>query len=200
MFDQVINTNEKIIWSDTPALIPFLLTGVGFLILGLIWGAIDFGFLRLFTLDSIKNGPPMGIVIPFFLLHSMPFWLSILNMLRLMFIFKNTAYIATDKRIILRSGFWGIDFKSIDYDRIEELNVNVNPIESMLKRGTISVSSGARNSKGAPLLDHIIAIQNPYQVYQQLKKVSLDVKTDWNYPNELRPKNNPGYKTNYHPS
>jgi hypothetical protein len=27
----------------------------------------------------------------------------------------------------------------------------------------------------------------------------VDVKTDWNYPNALRPEENPGYRTKYNP-
>jgi hypothetical protein len=32
-----------------------------------------------------------------------------------------------------------------------------------------------------------------------LKKVSFDVKTDINYPNKLRPNENPGYNVDYNP-
>ena len=27
----------------------------------------------------------------------------------------------------------------------------------------------------------------------------VDIKTDWNYPNKLRPEENPGYDTKYEP-
>ncbi|OVE74626.1 hypothetical protein BVX95_01720, partial [archaeon D22] len=40
-------------------------------------------------------------------------------------------------------------------------------------------------------------IQNPEEVFKFFKKVSYDMKTDVQFPNKLRPKNNPGYNTNY---
>ena len=47
---------------------------------------------------------------------------------------------------MLKSGFWGIDFKAIDYDQILDLEVS-------------------------------------YDVFKRIKEVSVNVKTDWNYPN-----------------
>ena len=48
------------------------------LILGLLWGSFDyFGFIR-----HAKN-MPLGFAVPFFTLHLIPFWGSILNMVRL---------------------------------------------------------------------------------------------------------------------
>ncbi|MDR1494346.1 MAG: hypothetical protein LBT05_16755 [Planctomycetaceae bacterium] len=42
-------------------------------------------------------------------------------------------------------------------------------------------------------------IENPYDVFRRIKEVSVDVKTDWNYPNANRPETNPGYQTKYTP-
>lgn len=68
-----------------------------------------------------------GFAIPFFALHLFPLWASLLNMLRLPLVHGNTFYAVTSKRLMLRSGFWGTDFRAIDYDRIADLEVNVNP-------------------------------------------------------------------------
>ena len=43
------------------------------------------------------------------------------------------------------------------------------------------------------------AIEDPYAVFKQLKQVSMDIRTDMNYPNQMRPDENPGYKTTYKP-
>ncbi len=47
------------------------------------------------------------------------------------------------------------------------------------------------------LYDRWEAIQNPNEIFKQVKQVSVDIKTDYNYPNALRPPINPGYKTKY---
>lgn len=194
-FEAVRDKDEQIFWTGKPAFVPFILTGLPFLILGLLWGSIDyFGFIR--HMKEMK-GDMLGFAIPFFALHLLPFWLSILNMLRLFLVFGNTCYAFSNKRLLARSGFWGTDFKAIDYDKIQDIEVNVNPIENLFGVGTIQAFSGSVSSKGARIYDRFIAVPNPYDVFRRIKEVSVDVKTDWNYPNALRPEENQGYRTKY---
>lgn len=197
-FRAVKDDDENFIWVGEPTFIPFLCTGIPFLAIGLLWGAMDyFGFIR--HMGSFKNGPPPGFVIPFFALHLFPLWGSILNIFRLILAHKNTFYAITNKRVMMRSGFWGIDFNAVDYDKISDVQVTVNPLENILKVGTIRISAGKVSSKGSPLTDDFIAVRNPYEVFKKIKTVMVDVKTDWNYPNKLRPDENPGYNTKYEP-
>jgi len=194
-FESIRYQNEEIFWAGKPAFVPFLVTGIPFLIFGLIWGAIDY---YAFILPMGKgNGQFLGFAIPFFALHLAPLWLSILNMLRLFLVHGNTFYAFSSKRLLARTGFWGADFKTVDYDKIFDLEVNVNPVESMFGVGTIRAFSGRTTSKGARIYDRFTAISNPYEVFKRIKEVSVDIKTDWNYPNSLRPEANPGYPTKY---
>lgn len=197
-FGAVLDQNEKILWVGNPTLVPFLLSGVPLLILGLVWGSFDyFGLIR--HMDKMR-GEAAGFMIPFFALHLFPLWLGVGNMIRLFLVFWNTCYAFTNKRVMIRSGFFGIGFKSIDFDRIQEMDVTVNPIENILGVGSIKMFSGATGNNGVRSFDFFMGIENPYQVYKQLKTVSVDVKTDWNYPNALRPGENKGYKTEYTPN
>ncbi|MCA9386301.1 hypothetical protein KC717_06675, partial [Candidatus Dojkabacteria bacterium] len=54
-----------------------------------------------------------------------------------------------------------------------------------------------RGKNGIGASNTLHNIENPYEVFKFIKKVSHDIKTDIEYPNELRPKNNPGYNTDY---
>jgi hypothetical protein len=198
-FDAVLDQDEKVLWVGNPTLVPFLLSGIPLFIFGMLWGSFDyFMFLKKFIGHS-KGGAEAYGMLAFFAVHMIPCWLGIGNMLRLCLVFGNTCYAFTNKRILLRTGFWGIDFKSIDFDRLQEIDVTVNPIENLLGVGTIKMFSGGMTAKGAPTFNFFIGIDKPYQVYKQLKTVTVDVKTDWNYPNALRPGQNKGYKTDYSP-
>lgn len=193
-FLAVKDPDEVFLWIGEPRFLPFVCTGVPFLIVGLVWGAIDyFGFIR--------NMPDkmMGFAIPFFALHLFPFWGSILNVVRLVLVHKNTFYTITNKRVMMRSGFWGTDFNAVDYDKISDIQVTVNPLENVLGVGTVRFSAGKVSSKGNPLTDDFIAVEDPYGVFKKVKTVGVDVKTDWSYPNKLRPEDNPGYRTKYTP-
>jgi len=197
-FEAVRDQNEQVYWTSRPTFFPFMLTGVPFLIVGLLWGAMDyFGFIR-----HLMHGEGKKIVefaIPFFALHLLPLWLSLLNMARLFLVYGNTCYAYTNKRLMMRSGFWGIDFKTIDYDKIQELEVDVDPVEKMLGVGTIRAFSGNTTSKGTRIYDEFVGIPKPYAVFKNIKQVSVDIKTDWHYPNALRPEDNPSYRTQYTP-
>ena len=194
-FEPIRDRDEEIYWVGKPAFVPFILTGIPFLIFGLMWGAFDyFGFIR--NMTKMPNGF-LGLAIPFFAIHLLPFWLSILNMLRLFLVHGNTFYAFSNKRLLARSGFWGTDFKTVDYDKITDMEVNVNPVENMFAVGTIQAFSGRTTSKGAKIYDRFIAVANPYEVFKRIKEVSVDIKTDWNYPNALRPEENPGFQTKY---
>ena len=195
-FAAILDPDEKVIWSGRPHPGPFFASGLPLLIFGLCWGAFDyFGFIRHMPRNSEMN----AALIPFFALHLFPFWLALANFVRLPIVYRNTGYALTNRRVIIRAGFWGASFQSIDYDRIQEASVSVNLIERPGGLGTIRIFSGRTNAKGANLYDSFVGIENPYDVYRQLKQVSLDVKTDWNYPNAMRPADNPGYTTEYKP-
>jgi hypothetical protein len=190
----ILDTDEKVLWQGKPTFIPFVASGLPFLALGILWGMIDYGFIRQIFIS------PSGVqvtLIPFFLLHLMPLWGSILNMLRLLLSFNNVTYAMTNKRILLRTGFWGIDFKSIDYDKVSDVQVTVNPLENLLRVGSVKINSGLAG--GTAVFDSMVAIADPYDIFKQLKTTSVNIKTDWNYPNKLRPAENPGYRTQYRP-
>jgi hypothetical protein len=100
----------------------------------------------------------------------------------------------------MRTGFIGTDFKSIDYDKISDIEVTVNFVERAFNVGTIKFFSGRTETNDGTtkkLYDRWEAISTPYEIFKRVKQISVDIKTDFNYPNALRPEINPGYKTKY---
>ncbi len=191
-FQTVKDDDEEFLWVGEPSFIPFICTGIPFLLFGLLWGAFDyFGFIIHMPKDMA------GFAIPFFAIHLFPFWGSILNELRLILVHKNTFYAITSKRIMLTSGFWGIDFKAIDYDQIADVQVTVNPLENIFQVGTLRFSTGRSSRNGNQLTGNFLAIPDPYTVFKKVKSTGVDIKTDWYYPNKLRPEDNPGYRSKY---
>lgn len=200
-FDAVKDNDETIFWIGKPKLIPFLAQGIPFLIFGCLWGAFDYFFFMRVT--SAISGEFASFITIFILIHMFPFYGSIINMLRLMLVFHNTRYAYTNKRLMFRTGFFGIDFRAVDYDKMQDLEVNVSPLERLFNVGSIRTFTGQYVSAGEhgsrPVYPQFKAIEDPYGVFKAIKQVSVDIKTDWNYPNQLRPEENPGYKTTYTP-
>ena len=84
----------------------------------------------------------------------------------------------------------GIDFKIFNYYEINSLDVKVGIFDRMFKVGDLYIKS---NSQSAIIED----IKAPYAYSTKIQKIILDLKTDMNYPNDLRPDENHGYKTKY---
>ena len=103
---------------------------------------------------------------------------------------KNIEYAFTDKRIIVKSGIIGIDFKNVFYADIISVNLKVGIIDRICKTGDIYIVSMG----GATVISDI---ENPYFITEKLQKIVLDMKMDAAYPNELRPSVNKGFNTEY---
>jgi hypothetical protein len=122
--------------------------------------------------------------------------------------YKNVEYAFSNRRVFIRSGLWAVNFKTIDFDKINNLYVDISFMDKLFNKGTgnVMIDSGeigyARNMNrhgfhAFTKYSGFIAIENPYDVFKKLKEVALDIKTDIEYPNKLRPNENPGYKTKY---
>ena len=105
---------------------------------------------------------------------------------------KNLEYAFTNKRIIVKSGIIGIDFKNIYYSEISSVNLKVGIIDRIMKVGDIYIKS---LESATVLYD----LENPYFITQKLQKIVVDIKTDIEFPNNLRPDENNGYNTKYRP-
>ena len=165
VFDSILEKNEEILWISKPNFIAFLSTGLPFLAFGLMWGALDYS---LFSAAKAQQNTPTLFII----MHLAPFYLSILNMFRLLLVYKNTYYGITKHRLLYRGGFFGIDSKSIEYDKVQSLEINVNPLENILKVGTIKVQLAAVGYNNRPQYNNFVGIETPNEVFKKVKETS----------------------------
>lgn len=196
-FESIKDDQEQILWSGKPKFIPFILTGI-------LGGLVTTGFALVWVYAAMnwtKNGD--NIMSNYFWLFGLiPVAAVLFAFLRKVFSFSNTAYSYSDKRVMMRSGVIGIDFKTIDYDKISDIEVTVSLIERIYNVGTIRFFSGrTQTNEGntTKLYDSWIAIENPYEVFKMVKQTSVNIKTDFSYLNALRPDTNPGCHTKYEP-
>ena len=195
-FDSVKDDDEQVLWSGRPKFVRYSITALGTGISVFIFIGAYYAFAK-----SIKNddGTAGSFHIWFV---ALPIGFFVWSFLNKLLSYGNTRYAFTNKRVMMRTGFIGTDFKSIDYDKISDIEVTVNFIERLFNVGTIKFFSGrTQTDEGTTtkLYDHWEAIQLPYEVFKQVKQISVDIKTDFNYPNALRPEVNPGYRTKYEP-
>jgi membrane protein YdbS with pleckstrin-like domain len=196
-FESIKDDKEEILWTGKPKFIPFIFAnffGGIFIIL--------FAFIWIFANRNLGSSYSNEAGSYFWLFGLLPLVIGLLAFLKRVFSYSNTAYTYSDKRVMMRSGFIGTDFKIIDYDKISDIEVTVSVVEKMYKVGTIKFFSGrTQTDEGntTKLYDSWSAIENPYKVFKMIKQTSVNIKTDFNYPNALPPDTNPGYNTKYNP-
>lgn len=189
--NKVLNADERVLWQGKPVFFPYYMSkGISVTLFGLFWtGIIIVGFGGHF---------PQSLMIYLFLLIGIG--MIILPPILAALSYLNLYFAVTDKRIIIQSGIIGRDFKFLDFDQITDANVDVNIIDKMFGTGTINISSPGtvtihkgRTSYGFSFGN----VSSPYEVFKFVKRTEFNVKTDINYPNQLRPTTNPGYNTQY---
>ena len=62
--------------------------------------------------------------------------------------------------------------------------------DKMLKVGDVYVTASGSSSV-------LFDIEDPYFITQKLQEIVIDIKTDVQFPNDLRPKTNHGYQTTH---
>ena len=192
--DEIIDDGEKILWRGKPKKSAYVLNAfLKMLPIAIIWLAFDGAFIALLLTQmgwDMIPAPMKVFIFVFFAFHLVPVWIWIANVVTANRQHKNLEYAFTNRRIIVRSGIIGIDFKNVFYTDVEAVNLKVGIVDKMLKVGDIYINSKA----GATML---FDIDNPYFITGRLQKIVADIKTDTLFPNNLRPEENDGYKTDY---
>ena len=207
-YDHFVNTNyslrtplvegEKVIWDAKPKKSAFIINQILIMMpFALLW--LGFDSIFIFALLAADELPKqiLFFVIPFFAIHLMPVWIWLGNVISANRKWVNTVYYVTDKRIIIQSGFIGIDYTTIYFKDITNVSLKVGAIDKLLGVGDIHFD--LKPSSGGARVNSFLDIKNPYAIYPKLQKIVLDIQTDIEYPNALRPEENPGYNTTYNP-
>lgn len=202
----LIDKNEKILWQGKPDKTCFLLEAVfnPFLIVAFIWGAIDFGFIA--TILHTKGNMPTGaglIFIFFFAVHLMPVWIYLFGVLFSVLRFKNASFAITEQAVYISHGVFTQNYERKPFTEMSHVNLSRGIFDQWLGVGDVVLTSthdfipaaGKRHIHfgGTNICD----IKDYMNVYQLVKRLQTDIYADTMYPNDLRPKENHGYQTDY---
>lgn len=156
---QILEPKEKVIYDGKPKYAPYITGAIfGNLIAVVIIGIFIGAFLK-----SILFAVVAGIII--FILG-----IIISNMA-----YTRTHYAITNKRAIIQSGIIGRDFKSIDYDRMQNVSVDVGILGVIFKVGSIKIFTGEMETVGGkqPRIqakyDEFNHVVSPYEVLKKLQ-------------------------------
>src|SRR5690606_12527937 len=118
--------NERIIWVEKPQFVPFIFSEF------LDWGTVILVLICFgIALFAKTSGSYVGWIFAAALLGK-----SLYNLIYRTLSYTNTYYGYSDKRVLIRNGFIGIDYKIVDYDKIFDTQVTVSVIEKLYGVGT----------------------------------------------------------------
>lgn len=197
--ENMLTAGEKILWKGKPDKTAFFINSIFgiFTLFAIIWLGIDVFFIYT-MLANVEDKAMLVFTIPFFALHLFPVWMWLGQIVTAGKRWKNTEYAATDKRILLKTGFWRIDFKSVYYKDIKNVSLRKGLFDSMFGVADIYFDlsynylylHSNENSNRIVMFD----LKDSYEIYTKLQKTIFDIQTDMEIPNDYIPNENSGYK------
>lgn len=201
----LVGKGEKILYAGKPDKKCFIFESIfnPLLPFAIVWGLFDMFFIGA-AFSSDKADEAAFFIVPFMALHLMPVWIYLGGALLSFRRYRNTAYIVTDKGIYASGGIFGRIYKSKPFAELSHVDLHRGIFDQWFGVGDIITTSaqanpatlnGRRTSTNAGI--SIDSIANYAEVYKLVKQLQEDIYTDVMFPNDLRPKENHGYKSKY---
>lgn len=189
--DDVLDNGEKILWRGSPNKASYIGANIlKMMPFALLWLAIDCTIIfGMFLADDFPQDM-LWFIIPFFAIHLTPVWIWIANIVKAVAEIKNIEYAITDRRVIIKSGAIGVDFKFVSHTDIDSINVKIGFVDKICHVGDVYINS---KSSAVVLFD----LQEPNFVANNLQKLSFDVKRDAQSGNDMPPNQDDGFGTVY---
>lgn len=180
LFNLVLGENEEILKTYRPNKFRAFFAQIilwGFLII--LWALILVGNIFAYKAGESTMGELAGNI------AFVVMWIVLMSLsLVLTHLWCNkTVYAITNKRVLIRTGRIGVDYKSLDYNMLGAVTVNVSWVDKLLHKNTGVIAFGSMSS---PLVNNGMAkfvfsyIKNPYEVYKEVKAVIDASKSEAN--------------------
>ena len=168
MFSKILDDDEKIIKTFKPNRTKFNLSVLTVSSLCLIWFVLIWVFAILFpeegqVVEKIRVLIPIGLFV----------FTEIVIIIFANCYFNTLHYAYTNKRLIIRSGIFGIDYRSLDMGMIGAIDVYVSLIDKIVGKDTGAICFGSTASPMIPTkggsyyrFSHIV---NPYETCKEIK-------------------------------
>lgn len=196
----MISSDEQIFYEGKPDKKCFLFEAIinPMLPFAIVWALFDSIFLK-FGFGAF----PLFWV--FLLFHMFPVWMYLGGVIFSFRKYKNAYYIVTDRALYVSSGVFTVNLNTKPFADLSYVNVHRGIFDQFFGVGDIlissdqlNVNSGSKTTQSSAL--NINSIKDYARIYRLIKQLQEDVYSDTMYPNDLRPEENHGYQTKYHPN
>lgn len=141
VFEKILDDDEEIVKILKPNKLKFNLSVVLSSSLILIW-FVAISIFAILTPGEGRNVQPIFILIPICIFIICELIILLFSLLY----YKNLYYAYTNKRLLIRSGIFGVDFRSLDMGMIGAVDVYVSSLDKMLNKDTGTICFGSTAS------------------------------------------------------
>ena len=199
--EELKTEREEVLWKGKPNKGDFIKERIfsPFLLFALLWLAIDASFIIVF-LSAKEFNLEVAFMIPFFALHLAPVYIYIGRVIFALKQWKNIEYMVTDAAIYATHGIFTVNVDRKSFQEVTSVSVHQGIIDKRHNVGDVFIVTGMRtdsNGRVRSIGINIVDIEDFMKVYKLINRTGSDVFADTMYPNDLRPKENHGYKTEY---
>lgn len=180
-----VSKNEQVLWEGKPAFVASVIESIfnPLLIFSIVWVLAD-GLIIGFS------GGVSGALALFFIIHLMPVWIYLGGVLTSGLKAKNTYYVVTDQAVYFQSGIFTVQTEREPLNEVTHTGMHRGVIDQICGLGDVTLEC----VHDKHTMDNI---RDYEKVASLISDVSTDTYTDTMYPNDLRPKENHGYRTRY---
>lgn len=156
---KILEPKEKVIYDGKPEFAPYITAAI----FGILVAVIFIGIFIGAYLKSIIWAIVVGVIT------------FILGIILSNMAYTRTHYAITNKRAIIQSGIIGRDFKSIDYDKIQNVSVDVGILGVVFKVGSVKIFTGemetvgGKHSRIQAKYDRFNYVASPYEVLKKIQ-------------------------------
>lgn len=193
----LIGQNEKILYEGKPDKKCFFFETIfnPLLPFALIWLVFD---SVIFSFAVQDYNPFGGFILVFLLFHLFPVWLYLAGIIFMIRRYRNTAYLITDNAVYIASGVFARHLVSKPFGELSHIDLHQGIFDQLFKVGDIILTTAQRDNEGAIRALKIADSADYRELYALIQKLQKDIYADIQYPNDLRPEENHGYRTKYH--
>ena len=167
LFAHILDEDEKIIKVFKPHKAKLFASAIILNSLWLFWFMI-FGIFGVLFPDEGETINKLYVLVPIVIYLAIIGIITILAALH----YKNVYYAYSNKRIIIRSGIFGVDYKSLDMSMIGAVDVYVSLLDKIMKKNTGSLTFGSAaspvggNNANGYRFNHV---KLPYETCKEIK-------------------------------
>ena len=170
VFDIVLEKDEQIIEMFKPNKFKLFFKSI------FAWTLVLFSFLIPLALGmfDVEGGMDFNKQTAVYLLIPIGIFVicEVVYILFLNMYYKKTVYAYTNKRLLIRTGVIGVDYKSLDLKSVGAMDVYVSLFDKLLRKNTGTLRFGSMSSpmNSSASFYQFAHIEKPYEVYKNIKE------------------------------